>query len=45
VSEGRAILNGISPGTIVALVDPEKKLSGNGKSGGTANPSMGPNSN
>jgi multidrug resistance efflux pump len=45
VSEGRAILNGISPGTIVALVDPEKNLSGNGKSGGTANPSMGPNSN
>jgi multidrug resistance efflux pump len=45
VSEGRAILNGISPGTIVALVSPEKKRSGNGQSGGPANPNLGPSSN
>ena len=42
VSEGRAILSGISPGTVVALVNPERKRAGNGKSGDTANPSMGP---
>jgi len=44
VSEGRAILSGISPGTVVALVNPEKKLNGTGKSGGASNPSLGPGS-
>jgi multidrug resistance efflux pump len=44
VSEGRAILSGISPGTVVALVNPEKKLNGAGKSGGASNPSLGPGS-
>jgi HlyD family secretion protein len=44
VSEGRAILSGISPGTVVALVNPEKKLNGAGKSGGSSNPSLGPGS-
>ncbi len=42
VSEGRAILSGISPGTVVALVNPEKKPAGDGKSSGSANPSLGP---
>ncbi|HEX9344423.1 MAG TPA: efflux RND transporter periplasmic adaptor subunit, partial [Candidatus Acidoferrum sp.] len=45
VSEGRAILTGISPGTVVALVNPEKKPTGNGKSSGTSSPSLGPGSN
>jgi HlyD family secretion protein len=45
VSEGRAILSGLPAGTVVALVNPEKKLGGNGKSGGGANPSFGPGSN
>ena len=44
VSEGRAILSGLPAGTVVALVNPEKKLAGNGKSGGSANPSLGPGS-
>jgi multidrug resistance efflux pump len=44
VSEGRAILSGISPGTVVALVNPEKKLNGAGKSGGASNPTLGPGS-
>jgi HlyD family secretion protein len=44
VSEGRAILTGLTPGTVVALVNPEKKLSGNGKSSGSSNPSLGPGS-
>jgi multidrug resistance efflux pump len=44
VSEGRAILSGVSPGTVVALVNPEKQLAGNGKSGGSSNPSLGPGS-
>ena len=44
VSEGRAVLNGISPGTVVALVNPEKKLTGNGKSAGPSNPNLGPGS-
>src|SRR6195256_5785436 len=42
VSEGRAVLNGLSPGTVVALVNPEKKNTGNDKSGGTSSPSLGP---
>jgi HlyD family secretion protein len=45
VSEGRAILSGLPAGTVVALVNPEKKTAGNGKSSGTANPSLGPASN
>jgi len=44
VSEGRAILSGLPAGTVVALVNPEKKLEGNGKSGGSSNPSMSPGS-
>ena len=42
VSEGRAILSGISPGTVVALVNPEKRTAANSKNSGTANPGMGP---
>ncbi len=42
VSEGRAILSGLPAGTVVALVNPEKKIEGNGKSGGSSNPSVGP---
>jgi multidrug resistance efflux pump len=44
VSEGRAILSGLPAGTVVALVNPEKKLEGNGKSGGSSNPGIGPGS-
>ena len=44
VSEGRAILRGISPGTVVALVNPEKRAAANNKSSGTSNPSLGPTS-
>jgi len=43
VSEGRAILSGISPGTVIALVNPEKKPAG--KSSGPSSPSLGPGSN
>src|SRR2546430_11221018 len=42
VSEGRAILSGISPGTVVALVNPEKRAAANSKSGGPSNPNRGP---
>jgi len=45
LSEGRAILSGLTPGTVVALVNPEKKLNTSGKSGGAASPSLGPGSN
>ena len=45
VSEGRAILSGVSPGTVIALVNPEKKPTGNSKTGGASNPSLGPSSN
>lgn len=45
VSEGRAILTGLAPGTVVALVNPEKKLTGSGKSSGSSNPSLGPGVN
>jgi len=45
LSEGRAILSNLPPGTVVALVNPEKKLSGGGKSSGSSNPSLGPGSN
>jgi multidrug resistance efflux pump len=44
VSEGRAILSGLPAGTIVALVNPEKKASGNSKGGGSSSPSLGPGS-
>jgi len=44
VSEGRAILSGLPAGTVVALVNPEKKLEGNIKSGGSSNPGIGPGS-
>jgi HlyD family secretion protein len=45
LSEGRAILEGIPPGTFVALVNPEKKATGNAKESGTANTSLGPGAN
>ncbi len=45
VSEGRAILSGLSPGTVIALVNPEKNLTGNSKTGASSNPGLGPNSN
>src|SRR6266853_1320106 len=45
VSEGRAILDGVSPGTIVALVNPEKNPAGKEKGSSTSNPSFGPGSN
>jgi HlyD family secretion protein len=41
LSEGRAILEGIPVGTVVALVNPDKKRSGKPKEGGSANPSLG----
>jgi len=44
VSEGRAILSGLPPGTVVALVNPEKKTGGNSKGGGSSTPSLGPGS-
>jgi HlyD family secretion protein len=45
LSEGRAILEGIPVGTVVALVNPEKKRSGKPKEGGSATPSLGASSN
>jgi HlyD family secretion protein len=45
LSEGRAILEGISSGTIVALVNPEKNFTGKEKRNSTSNPSLGPGSN
>jgi HlyD family secretion protein len=45
LSEGRAILEGIPVGTVVALVNPEKKRSGKPKEGGSATPSLGSSSN
>ncbi len=44
LSEGRAILDGISPGTIVALVNPEKNVAGKEKGSNASNPSFGPGS-
>jgi HlyD family secretion protein len=41
ISEGQAILQGIPVGTVVALVNPEKKLSGKPKEGATAAPTIG----
>jgi hypothetical protein len=45
LSEGRAILEGIPVGTVVALVNPEKKGSGKPKGTGSASPSLGSSSN
>jgi HlyD family secretion protein len=45
LSEGRAILEGVPVGTVVALVNPDKKRSGKPKEGGSATPSLGASSN
>ena len=45
LSEGRAILEGVQVGTVVALVNPEKKRSGKPKEGSSAAPSLGASSN
>lgn len=45
LSEGRAVLDGVSAGTVVALVNPEKKRAGKEKTSGPANPGLGPSSN
>jgi multidrug efflux pump subunit AcrA (membrane-fusion protein) len=45
LSEGRAILEGVPVGTVVALVNPEKKRSGKPKEGSSAAPSLGVSSN
>ena len=45
LSDGRAILEGIPVGTVVALVNPDKKRSGKPKEGGSATPSLGASSN
>jgi HlyD family secretion protein len=45
LSEGRAILSNLPPGTVVALVNPEKKPNGGSKGSGSSNPSLGPGSN
>ena len=45
LSEGRAILEGVQVGTVVALVNPDKKRSGKPKESGTAAPSLGASSN
>jgi HlyD family secretion protein len=45
LSEGRAILEGVPVGTVVALVNPDKKRSGKPKEGGSAAPSLGVSSN
>jgi HlyD family secretion protein len=42
LSEGRAVLDGVAPGTIVALVNPEKKRSGKEKGSESSAPSLGP---
>jgi len=45
LSEGRAILEGIPVGTVVALVNPDKKGAGKPKEVGSATPSLGASSN
>jgi multidrug efflux pump subunit AcrA (membrane-fusion protein) len=45
ISEGQAILDGVSVGTVVALVNPEKKRSGKDKVASGAAPSLGTASN
>lgn len=44
LSEGRAILSGLAPGTVVALVNPEKRLNSTGKNAAVS-PGLGPGSN
>jgi HlyD family secretion protein len=44
LSEGRAILEGIPLGTVVALVNPDAKLTGKPNAGGASTPSLGPGS-
>ncbi|HEX4545809.1 MAG TPA: efflux RND transporter periplasmic adaptor subunit [Candidatus Acidoferrum sp.] len=44
LSEGRAILEGISLGTVVALVNPEAKLAEKAKAGSNSGPGLGPSS-
>ena len=41
LSEGRAVLEGIQPGTVVALVNPEARASEKAKAGSNG-PSLGP---
>jgi hypothetical protein len=45
LSEGRAILDGIPVGTVVALVNPDKKRSEKPKESGSPAPSLGASSN
>ncbi len=45
LSEGRAILEGVQVGTVVALVNPDKKRSGKPKESGSAEPSLGASGN
>jgi biotin carboxyl carrier protein len=45
LSEGRAILEGIPVGTVVALVNPEKNRTGKPKESGSAAPTLGTSSN
>jgi HlyD family secretion protein len=45
LSEGRAVLEGIPVGTVVALVNPEKKHAGKPKENGSAGPSLGASAN
>ena len=45
LSEGRAVLDGIPVGTVVALVNPDKKRSGKPKESGSPAPSLGASSN
>src|SRR2546428_4683075 len=45
VSEGRAILSGLPPGTVVALMNPEQNLAGNSQRAGTSNLSLRPAAN
>jgi hypothetical protein len=44
LSEGRAILDGIPLGTVVALVNPEAKLAERAKAGSSSGPGLGPSS-
>ncbi len=44
ISEGRAILEGVSPETVVALVNPETKQANKPKAGSSSNSSLGPGS-
>lgn len=45
LSEGQAVLEGVPVGTVVALVNPEKKRSGKPKEGSSTAPSLGTGSN